>query len=241
MLGPSVGALPALDERYSRRWFHHLRSTSSVGGLFPGAFRRLSSTLHRMQADAPRCERPLPDDLGRWVAADLISLAQAQRITEFENQRVRAERRGRASRGVALLGALTVVSGIGSLVAYNWARLGEAVKLGGFGILLVLSLAATVWVKGKVDGRTSTDSAAPARDSSSTALDVTLVLASGLTLAGLSLVSQIYHPDGEVWQLLFAWSLATAPLWGSRSRSSRWVFPWTVACSPSPPSSSSGV
>src|SRR5690606_17755265 len=50
------------------------------------------------------------------------------------------------------------------------------------------------------------------RSGPSAALDIGLLLTSGLTLAGLSLVSQVYHQDGDLWQLLFVWCALTAPL-----------------------------
>lgn len=165
-----------------------------------------------MQEGAPETDAPLPADLDRWVAADLIDVQQARRIAQFEAKRAQAERRGRASRAVALLGALTLVSGFGSLVAYNWDRLSDGVKLAGLGFLLLLSLAATVWTKRAADTEVTGEPASGGASSERVALDVTLLIDSGLTLAGLSLVSQIYHQDGEVWQLLFVWSLATAPL-----------------------------
>ena len=63
-----------------------------------------------MQEGPPETDVPLPADLDRWVAADLIDMQQARRIALFEAKRAQAERSGRASRAVALLGALTLVS-----------------------------------------------------------------------------------------------------------------------------------
>lgn len=174
----------------------------------------------------------LPDDLQRWVTADLLTFDQAARIVRFEAARSRAESTGRASRAIALLGALTLVSGFGSLVAYNWDRLGDALKLGGLGFFLALSLAATLWVKstrkGHVEDAAESPSSPSGDEHASAALDVTLLTSTGLTLAGLSLVSQIYHQDGEVWQLLFIWSLATAPLMSFARTRFAHVF-WYVA------------
>ncbi len=165
-----------------------------------------------MLEGAPESESPLPDDLDRWVAADLITTEQARRIARFEGERRHAARSGRASRAVALLGALTVVSGFGSLVAYNWDRLSDVTKLVGLGVLLCASLALTFRTHRAgshlAPGASSKDGA----EGDNTALDVWTLISSGLTLTGLSLVSQIYHQDGEVWQLLFVWSATTAPL-----------------------------
>lgn len=163
-----------------------------------------------MQDAAVPPERPLPEDLRRWVAADLLSREQAEKIAHFEAERAEGERSGRASRAVALLGALTLVCGVGSLIAYNWDAFADGVKLGGLGVLLLLALAAVVRVKQSV----ATEATLSSREleGESTGLDVALLVSCGLTLAGLALVSQIYHQDGELWQLLFAWSFATLPL-----------------------------
>lgn len=168
--------------------------------------------------DAPeKPERPLPDDFRRWVEADLLSREQAERIAHFEAERAEGERSGRASRAVALLGALTLVSGFGSLIAYNWDKFADGVKLGGLGVLLACSLAAVLLVKRSPVSETALRTSET--EGESTSLDVALLIASGLTLAGLTLVSQIYHQDGELWQLLFAWSFAVAPLMSfSRTR-----------------------
>ncbi|MEO0424237.1 MAG: DUF2157 domain-containing protein [Pseudomonadota bacterium] len=140
----------------------------------------------------------LSASLGRWRDAGLISADQAQAIVTFESAREPATRRGAATRAVALLGGLTLVSGVGSLVAYNWDVFGGAVKLAAIGVLLLLAFAYTLRVR-RADG-------------TSTALDVGLVITFGLTLASLALVSQIYAQDGELWVLMFAWSALTAPL-----------------------------
>lgn len=163
-----------------------------------------------MQDAAAKSERPLPDDLRRWVAADLLSYEQAEKIAQFETKRAEGERSGRASRAVALLGALTLVSGVGSLIAYNWDAFADSVKLVGLGVLLAVALAAVLRMKYSL--ATEATLRSQETEGESTGLDVALLISSGLTLAGLTLVSQIYHQDGELWQLLFAWSFAIAPL-----------------------------
>lgn len=179
-----------------------------------------------MQEGPGEPELPLPDDLSRWVAADLLSFEQAKRIARFEEARAHAVGRGRASRAIALLGALTLVSGVGSLVAYNWDRFSDGVKLGGLGLLLALALALVLRIRHSSAAATTPGDSSEEGESAS--LDVALLISTGLTLAGLSLVSQIYHQDGEVWQLLFAWSFATAPLMSySRTRFAH-IF-WYVA------------
>lgn len=148
--------------------------------------------------------------LGAWLAAGLLDEQQVTGIRRFESQLAEHERRGRPARAIALLGALTLVSGVGSIIAYNWQDIGDAFKLGGMGLLLVAAAAAVRWVTYRQGGASSAAGAA---------LDVTLVTYAGLALGGLSLVSQIYDQDGPLWQLLALWSVLVAPtMYRSRTR-----------------------
>lgn len=152
----------------------------------------------------------LERDLDAWLGAGLLNAEQVAGIRRFEARRAEDKRRGRPAKAIALLGALTLVSGVGSIIAYNWDDLGDAVKLAGMGVLLAASAVSVHWIGQRHTAPNNTESAA---------LDVTLVLYSGLTLAGLALVSQIYHRDGPLWQLLAVWSLLVAPaLWRSSTR-----------------------
>ncbi len=155
----------------------------------------------------PDSRSPLAAELRRWVSAGLLSDGQAEAISRFEQERARAGSTGRATKAIALLGGLTLVCGIGSLVAYNWGRFGGTVRLAGMAGLLLAALAANWLARQKQTTPVST------------ALDVSLLVTSGLTLAGLALVSQVYDQDGELWQLLFVWSALSAPLMSfSRTR-----------------------
>lgn len=155
---------------------------------------------------APSIERRLE----AWLAAGLLDEEQVAGIRRFESELAEHERQGRPARAIALLGALTLVSGIGSVVAYNWQDIGDALKLGGMGLLLVVAAAAVRWATDRQGGH---------EHAAGAALDVTLVAYAGLALGGLSLVSQIYDQDGPLWQLLALWSLLIAPtLYRSRTR-----------------------
>jgi uncharacterized membrane protein len=160
-----------------------------------------------MTLDRPAPEGALPAELARWVEAELLTQEQAEKIASFEAQRTQTDRQGKSMRAIALLGSLTLVSGMGSLVAYNWERFGSGAKLFGMGVLLFLAVAWNVRaMKAK-------------RAEVSTRLDVSLLLTTGLTLTSLALVSQVYHQDGALWQLLFVWCALTAPLMSySRTR-----------------------
>jgi uncharacterized membrane protein len=153
----------------------------------------------------------LTEQLTRWIEAGLVTDEQARDISRFEAERAKQLGAGRATRAIALLGALTIVSGVGSLIAYNWAHLGPWTKLVGMALLLLASAAFAL--------RSASHRNEPAR------LEVALVLHTGLTLAGLALVSQIYDHDGELWHLLAIWCALTAPamfLTTTRIASSFW-------------------
>lgn len=129
----------------------------------------------------------------------MVGTDQAAQIASFEQNRTEALGAGRAARGIALLGALTVVSGLGSLVAYNWGKLGPVVKLLAMGLLLAGSAWGTFW-------------AYLTRERHAVRFDVATLIHAGFTLAALALVSQIYDQDGELWQLLLFWCVLTGPV-----------------------------
>lgn len=154
----------------------------------------------------------LQGKIAEWQNADLIDAATAQEILHFEAQRPAPQAHG-ASLGISLLGGLSVVCGVGTLIAFNWDDIPDGVKLATVGVLLLLSaLLSFRW------GR-------PTSGAEKGWLDVALILYSGLTLGGLALVSQIYEQDGEVWKLLLLWCLLSLPLL-SRARSRFANFYW---------------
>lgn len=134
--------------------------------------------------------------LERWVSAGLLTATQAEAIAHFEAQRDAEAAVGRPARAIALLGALTLVSGLGSIVAYNWDGIGAALKLTGMGVLL--AAAGAYALRARALHRTS--------------FEVAALVTSGLSLGSLGLVSQIYAQDGELWQLLSVWYALTLPL-----------------------------
>lgn len=136
-------------------------------------------------------------DLERWLSAGLIDEATARAIAEFERHRAPERDQRSPAAGLALLGALALVTGLGTLVAYNWADISDVAKLGVMFALLATS-GGVAWWRGQ--------SGPPA-----VSLDVALLVHSGLSLASLALVSQIYAQDGEIWILLAIWSALTAP------------------------------
>lgn len=138
---------------------------------------------------------PYRTELERWQAAGLIERDAAERIAEFESARQRDAAHGRPARAIALLGALTLVSGFGSIIAYNWDAIDAAWKLAGMGVLLA---GAFVF-------------ALRARERGGLLFEVAALLLSGTSLASLALVSQVYHQDGKLWHLLSFWLSFSVP------------------------------
>ncbi len=136
--------------------------------------------------------------LNRWVDAELLSQEQSQAIAYFEKNRG-PHKDSRPSKAIALLGALTLTSGVGSLVAYNWGRFGDGVKLTAMGGLLAIACALLLHSQLR-------------SPHSKTRFDVLALIVSGLSLGSLALISQVYAQEGELWQLLVFWCLLTAPL-----------------------------
>jgi hypothetical protein len=135
--------------------------------------------------------RGLEDRLSRWEQAGLISSAQHRDIGEYE--RARGSRIGSqlVLYGFLVLGGAVVSIGVVSLIAANWDAIPAAAKL--VTALLVLSgLAAGIW-RAEERGQAIT-------------FDVLAVLYVLGTLAGIGLVSQVFHTGGELHHGLFFWA-----------------------------------
>lgn len=160
----------------------------------------------------------LQTKIAEWQGAALIDAETAQEILRFESQRPAPRGHG-ASLGISLLGGLSVVCGVGTLIAFNWDDIPDGVKLAAVGVLLLLSaLLCFRWGRSQSGAQQGW-------------LDVALVLHSGLTLGGLALVSQIYEQDGEAWTLLLLWCLLSLPLLSrgrSRFANFYWFAGWAV-------------
>jgi uncharacterized membrane protein len=130
--------------------------------------------------------------LARWREAGLLDEATAARIAAFEQQ---------GHRPVLLyalggLGALTLGTGIVSIVAANWEQIGRQTKLGidlAFGAALAIALY----------------SAASRREHWLT--DVLAGVYYVFVLASIALVGQLYQLGSPQYQGLLTWSVATAP------------------------------
>lgn len=138
----------------------------------------------------------LETKLDEWQAAGLIDSAVATAIRAHEQHRPEAPRRPVLAWALTGLGLLAVTLGVLLLVAANWDRIPDALKLGAH-LALTAGAAALVatWLP---RGRHHRSEAA-------------LLLLSALTLAGLSLHAQVYQLAGPLWTLLLPWALLMAP------------------------------
>lgn len=113
----------------------------------------------------------------------------------------RETRRGRLSLASVLggLGGGVAILGVILLVSANWDALGDGLKMAGFLILLAATHGAGLWIRwsGKPYPKTAA------------ALNF---LGAGLFLAGVGLVSQIYHLSGNPPRAILLWLVAILPL-----------------------------
>lgn len=134
----------------------------------------------------------LRDAIGDWHGRGLIDAATAQRL---END-LGTEQGGVGFRGfVILAGVISLCFGVMTFVAANWEEIPRIARLG-----VVLAALWSTWA-----------GAIYAQTRAQTWLAQSLVLlASGLFGAGIMLVAQLYHIQGEPHDAVFLWMLGTA-------------------------------
>ncbi|QMW23021.1 DUF2157 domain-containing protein [Sandaracinobacteroides saxicola] len=136
----------------------------------------------------------LDDKLRDWVAAGLIDAEAARRIAAHEGSRERPLVRW----ALAGLGLFAVGLGLLLLVAANWARIPDAVKLGGHGVLTAAT--ALLLIRAHRAGETARQEAL-------------LVILGAIVMAGIFLWAQVFVLTGPLWRALALWlALMTAPL-----------------------------
>ena len=137
-------------------------------------------------------------DLPELVSANIINGETAQRITEYY-KRKQASSANRQLLIFGILGALLVGTGLMFIVANQWEELPLAVQTTCAFLLLLIpqTLCGYVMLKmpDKIVWRESTA--------------LILFFAVG---ASISLVSQIYHINGEMSSFMLTWTLLTVPL-----------------------------
>jgi len=133
--------------------------------------------------------------LARWEAAGLIDAAQRERILAWE--RARSGRGASwAQVGVIALGAGISGLGVVSLVAANWERIPDLVKVAG-ALLLTAAIGAAVW-------EASRRGAGRWRDGA-------LVLFQLAVAADIGVLGQVYHLQGTLQDALTLWAALVAP------------------------------
>lgn len=129
----------------------------------------------------------------------LIDEPQSEALRELARE---GEHRGgliSLSAALGWLGSAALGLGVILLISANWARIPDFIKLGGFLTLFGSVHAAGLWLRWR---------ASPYRRTA----ESLHALGGVLFIAGVGLVSQIYHIDGNAAQAVLLWLLAMAPL-----------------------------
>lgn len=131
--------------------------------------------------------------LAQWVDSGLISAHQAETIREHE---ARAPGPSWVLSGLYLLGAFVIGVGIISVVAANWHKIPDLVKIGAAFLLLMASASFVFrsWVRDRP-----------------WVYDAGLAIFLLLCLATIGLLAQIYNTGGTLSQALSFWLLITLP------------------------------
>lgn len=136
----------------------------------------------------------LQQNLATWTQANLISPDQAKNILDFEATR---PTNNRLLYSFIALGTGVIGIGIISIVAANWDKISDAVKLGS-DLFIMLALATSLWHQ-----RNQTPGII---------WEMLLTLFAAACLASQGLISQIYHIQGTLDQALLLWVVMTLPV-----------------------------
>ncbi len=128
--------------------------------------------------------------LRRWKNAGLISEEQEKSIREFEQNGPSF-----ALYGFSALGGFTVLTGIISLIAFNWENIPGYVKLLS-GFLVLGSSGAAAWY---FHGKKAVS-------------ELLFLLYFGLIIGMIGLTGQVFHLSGPVWRPLLFWTLPSLPM-----------------------------
>ena len=139
------------------------------------------------------------NELPQLVNAGVISPATSDQIEQYYRQQQGAQPDGRINVLFAIIGTLLVSLGIILIVAHNWDELSRPVKLFFSFMPVVVGQLLCGYTLYKKAGNTGW------KESSASFL----FFAAGACLA---LVSQVYHIDWEMKELLFTWMLIVFPL-----------------------------
>jgi len=126
-----------------------------------------------------------------WVTSGLISKQQAEGILKYEDT---IPKKSWVLPGFLILGVVVVGLGLISITAANWALIPPSTKLLANFLLLSALAAATIqsWQQNKF-----------------LRSDILLIGYFISILASIGLIAQIYNTSGELYQMLFFWSVIT--------------------------------
>lgn len=153
-------------------------------------------------------EERLSQESAEWVGEGLVTAAQRTALLE------RHPATGGGGRFVAILGAVgggLLLAGVCLLISANWQELGDWVKIGALVVLLAGSYVAGWRLK-----------IAPGRYPRTG--DAFFMLAAGLFMAGIALVSQVFHLNSRPATGVFTWWLGIVAVpWLVRSKGAQAV------------------
>jgi uncharacterized membrane protein len=135
----------------------------------------------------------LNEKLETWITAGLLTSTQAQEISKYES----TQQSGRSwvAFGVAAIGVVAIATGFISIIAANWDSIPA-----GFKIVVYLSIQTALGV-----------AVYNQAESKGWLREVLLTLFALLVFAGIGLVAQIYHLEGETWKMLRFWLILSLP------------------------------
>jgi uncharacterized membrane protein len=136
--------------------------------------------------------------LRHWRDRGLVAAELEDRLRQSSRELERSRAGGVLRTALALLGGALLLAGFVLIVAENWMALPRGVKLAGWAALLVAFLAASHELAGRF----------PERPALSESL---ALVAGGWVLAGIALVSQIYHLEARTPNGIWMWLFLVAP------------------------------
>jgi|GEM_PF-1447914 len=133
--------------------------------------------------------------LDRWRTAGIIDEATSQRISDFEKRNSKPD----GIFYVTGLGAISIALGILALVASNWQGIPASLKI--VALFVMCALVSYFILRQKLKSAPSV-----------WVLDSLILIYSGLVIAGIGLIGQVFQMRGSVSSPLIAWAIAITPL-----------------------------
>ena len=131
--------------------------------------------------------------LSEWASLALITQEQKEKLQAYENKR----QKNAALKAMLFLAGFCLGLGIISIIAYNWQRISDTVKLTSYFVLLFAIVGMNIWALHK----------------RKELLFNTILFINALwCMAGIGLIAQIYHLSSPNLEALLFWCLITLPL-----------------------------